>query len=382
MSRFEMQTSTPRPDSADLADLISRYLTSLRVRQYSQCTVDSRGAMLEYFRSHCLTLGISEAPHITATVVCGYQIALCERRKPNGQPLAVGTQTQRLIAVVQFFRYLAGKSILLPDPAADLQLPRNGHRLPRNLLAANEVETLIHFPNIKKRLGLRDRAILELLYSTGIRRCELCRLDLSHLDVAGQTVRVDLGKGARDRMVPIGDRALRWVKKYLAKVRPKLAAAAGDDAIFLDAKGQRLKPRLFGNHISCLIRRALPGKAGGCHTLRHAFATGLLRNGCDIRHIQAMLGHVKLETTAIYTHVCISELIEAHRRFHPADKPSPPLVHMRADEWPAFAHSPPVGDIAHFASRLHAVGEELEKLRSALIDAVEAAATRDGARHP
>ena len=363
-----MQTSRFRFDSSALASLISQYLSSLQVRQYSRFTVGSRCVMLKYFMRHCLTLGISEAAQMTAAVVCGYQNALCDHRKSNGQPLAAGTQTQRLIAVAQFFRYLAGKGILLPDPAAGLELPRNGHRLPRNLLSTTEVETLIHFPNIRKPLGLRDRAILELLYSTGIRRCELCTLDLSHLDIDGQTVRIDLGKGARDRMVPIGDRALRWIRKYIAKARPRLIAEPGSSAMFLDADGHRLKPAIFGNHVSWLIRRALPGKTGGCHALRHAFATGLLRNGCNIRHIQTMLGHVKLETTAIYTHVCIAELIEAHRRFHPAGKllPSPnqrPDVAPSNRDLPTLSHN----DLTNFALRLQALGEELEQLRSVLL---------------
>lgn len=378
-----MDTSSLPTDSAphSLTSLISQYLTVLRVRQYSQRTVYSRGAMLEYFRRHCFTFGIIAAPHLTAATVFDYQKSLCDSLKRNGQPLAVGTQTQRLIAVAQFFQYLADEHILLPNPSADLQLPRAGRRLPKNLLAAAEVEKLVRFPNVRKRLGLRDRAILEVLYSTGIRRCELCQLDLSHLDIEGQTVRVDLGKGAHDRVVPIGERALRWVGKYLSKVRPKLAAE-GEAAIFLDANGHRLKPGLLGNHICLLIRRALPGKAGGCHTLRHAFATGLLRNGCDIRHIQAMLGHVKLETTAIYTHVCIAELIEAHHRFHPADKPSSssdreatrPVAHV--GEKTAFPNGTPAGDIAIFAQRLQAVSEELERLRSALIESVDTPAAR------
>lgn len=169
-------------------------------------------------------------------------------------------------------------------------------------------------------------------------------------------------------MVPIGERALRWVGKYIAKARPKLASESSGSAMFLDADGHRLKPAIFGNHVSWLIRRALPGKTGGCHALRHAFATGLLRNGCNIRHIQTMLGHAKLETTAIYTHVCIAELIEAHRRFHPAGQLSHssgprPDEASSSDDLPALPHN----GLANFALRLQAFGEEMEKLRSVLL---------------
>ncbi len=320
------------------------------MRRYSGLTVVSRRAMLGYFVQYCSNRRVNQASKLTAEIVSRYQTALSNHRKTNGQPLSEGTQTQRLIAVAQFLRYLAEIGVLRSDLSAVLHLPRTCNRLPKNLLSAAEVETLLHFPNTRKPLGLRDRAILELLYSTGIRRCELCRLDLVHLDTNAQTVRVDQGKGARDRMVPVGERALRWVRRYVAKARPKLAAANGSPALFLDSHGRRLRPAIFGNHVSWLIRRALPGRAGGCHALRHAFATGLLRNGCDIRHIQAMLGHVKLETTAIYTHVCIGELAKAHRRFHPASAPCDPSLAPSA-----------------IANRLAALGRELRELRNALL---------------
>jgi integrase/recombinase XerD len=308
-------------DVHGLPHLIARYLSDLRVRNYSERTVHTRGIMLDYFRQYCQALGLTQARQVTRAHVLNYQAHLYHRRKRNEERLSVGTQTQRLIAVVELFSWLTKQSLLLYNPASDLEMPRAERRLPA-VFSPEEVETLLNQPDVATPLGLRDRAILETFYSAGVRRHELCALDLAHIDFTERTVRIELGKGAKDRVVPIGERALRWLEKYLVEARPVLNPSAHERAVFLSGDGIRWKPGLLGNHVSRIIRRALPGKTGGCHTLRHAFATALLRNGCDIRHIQAMLGHAKLETTAIYTHVSIRELLEAHRRFHPAQMPA------------------------------------------------------------
>ena len=303
-----------------LRHLIECYLTALRFQHYAETTISSRRAMLGDFNRYCEEAGATEARSVTSDLICGYQRSLLLHRKRNAQRLALSTQTQRLIAVAEFFRWLTSERFLAENPAAAIKMPRTARRLPKNILTAGEIGALLETPNVATAVGLRDRSILEVLYSTGLRRHELCQLDLSHIDFDGDTVRVEFGKGSKDRIVPIGRRALFWLRNYLADSRPRLNPAGTQLAIFIDDRGQRLKPKVLGNRISRLIRRALPGRSAGCHALRHAFATGLLRNGCDIRHIQAMLGHARLETTAIYTHMVITDLIEAHRRFHPAER--------------------------------------------------------------
>jgi integrase/recombinase XerD len=175
-------------------------------------------------------------------------------------------------------------------------------------------------PDLRTVRGLRDRAILEVLYSTGIRRMELCRLNLPQVDFVNGLVRVEQGKGRKDRLVPISREALGWIQRYLTKARASLKPAGDEPALFLNLFGRRLSEQLLGGIVRRLVRRANVGKTGSCHLFRHAFATGLLRNGCDLRHIQTMLGHASLETTQLYTHLDTGQIQAAHRQYHPAGR--------------------------------------------------------------
>jgi len=263
-------------------------------------------------------LGISQARQITRGVVLNYQSHLYHYRKADGAALAVGTQKQWMLCLSAFFSYLTREGLVLYNPASDIELPRKTFRLPKHVLSASEVESVLCVPDVSTPVGVRDRAILELLYSTGIRRMELCRLDLGHIDAQSGVVRVEHGKGDKERYVPIGERALVWLEKYLVEVRPQLCPAFNDAAVFLNTEGRRISEQRLGTAVHAIMRQAgLAGK-GGCHLFRHAFATHLLHAGCDLRHIQMMLGHASLESTQIYTHVNITQLVEAHRRYHPA----------------------------------------------------------------
>jgi integrase/recombinase XerD len=318
-----MTTNHPPPadDPAGLLYLIGRYLESLRVKNYSERTVTMRGINLGYFRSFSAALDLTQARQVTRAVILNYQSYLYHYRVWRGDvetPLAVSTQLQRLHAVVALFSWLTKQGHILYNPATDLELPRKEHRLPRSVFNVHEIEAILAVPDVAEPLGLRDRAILETFYSTGLRRGELGALDLRHLDFERRLVTVIQGKGNKDRVVPIGERALRWVEKYLIEVRPRLTTSLSQTAVFLSADGERLAPGALGNLVHDLIAAAAVGKNGSCHALRHSFATALLEAGCDIRYIQAMLGHAKLETTALYTHVAIRELQLAHERFHPA----------------------------------------------------------------
>jgi integrase/recombinase XerD len=167
-------------------------------------------------------------------------------------------------------------------------------------------------------LGVRDRALLEVLYSTGIRRMEILKLKLYEVDKNHGVVSVREGKGKRDRVVPIGERALAWLEKYLIEVRPLIVGEPDEGYLFLTSTGQPFAP----NYLSWLARRyvkaANVGKSGACHIFRHTMATLMLEGGADVRYIQAMLGHARLDTTQIYTHVSIRMLKQIHAATHPA----------------------------------------------------------------
>ncbi len=208
------------------------------------------------------------------------------------------------------------------NPAAELELPRLPKRLPRAVLSVSEMERVLMQPDITSPLGLRDRAILEVLYSTGIRRMELVGLDVSDLDAERGTLLVREGKGAKDRLVPIGERAIRWTEQYLDKARPLLARRALTDhagrVLFLSARGTRIRATKLTERLHQYVVNAGIEKPGSVHIFRHTMATLMHDAGADIRDLQEMLGHAQLSTTEIYTHVSIERLKQVHTETHPA----------------------------------------------------------------
>jgi integrase/recombinase XerD len=189
--------------------------------------------------------------------------------------------------------------------------------LPKTLLSVEEVEHVLNQPDVTEVTGIRDRAILETFYSTGIRRFELARLQLYDVDLAHGTVMIRQGKGRKDRLIPVGARACAWIGKYLDSVRPRLAARADEMRVFLTDYGEAFEKNRLGDLVKRYMRHAgIP--QGSCHAFRHACATHMLENGADIRFIQALLGHSELSTTQIYTQVSIAKLKEIHAATHPA----------------------------------------------------------------
>jgi len=206
----------------------------------------------------------------------------------------------------------------LHNPASELELPRLPHRLPRSVLTVQEVEQVLQQPDIHDPIGLRDRAILEMLYSTGMRRMEVIHLTLYDLDTERGTILIRQGKGKKDRYVPIGERAAAWVQKYIREARPKLAVDPDRGTLFLTHTGEEIGRDMLTMTVRSCVLKAKTGKTGACHLFRHTMATLMHENGADIRFIQEILGHVKLETTQIYTHVSIRALQQVHAATHPA----------------------------------------------------------------
>jgi len=186
------------------------------------------------------------------------------------------------------------------------------------VLTAAEAEQIIEQTNIHDALGLRDRAILETLYSTGMRRLELVHLKLWDLDLERATVSIRQGKGHKDRIIPLGDRAAAWVRKYLEESRPQLATEPDDKIVFLSNAGEPFSLDYLTEMVRGYVEAANLGKHGACHLFRHTMATLMLEGGADTRFIQAMLGHADLKTTQLYTHVAIRQLQDIHRATHPA----------------------------------------------------------------
>jgi integrase/recombinase XerD len=272
---------------------------------------------MEMFLNWCRRSQTTAATQVTRTSLESYQRYLFLYRKKNGQPLAVASQHSRLAPLKVWFKWLTYRKYIMQDPSVELELPRVGYKLP-SVLNKDEAELVLAKPNLEKTFGIRDRAILEFLYSTGIRRMELLHLKLYDVDQKHGLVTIREGKGKRDRVVPVGDRALAWLGRYMTELRPQIALKPDEGVVFLTSMGAPFTP----NHLSWLARRYVRAadlsKTGACHIFRHTMATLMLEGGADIRYIQAMLGHVRLDTTQIYTHVSIRMLKQIHSATHPA----------------------------------------------------------------
>jgi integrase/recombinase XerD len=261
---------------------------------------------------------LSRPTEITKPILERYQRYLYTYRKENDQPLTVRSQHARIVPVRAFFKWLCRRNHLLYNPASELELPRLEKRLPKHILTAKEAEAIMSQPEVSDPFGLRDRAILETFYSTGLRRMEVASLKLHDLDENRGVVMVRQGKGKKDRMIPIGERAIMWIQKYVEEVRPSLVGLFDEGTIFLTNLYDAFTPNRLTQLVRDYVNAADIGKKGSCHLFRHTCATLMHENGADIRFIQQLLGHAELTTTQIYTQVSIRKLKEIHTATHPA----------------------------------------------------------------
>lgn len=297
------------------------YLEYLRIKNYSAQLIAYRGMALRLFASWLEERGITRITEVTRPVLERYTKHLHYQLNRSGRPLSPASQNQRISTLRNFFKYLVRQNHLLYNPAAELELARGQHRLPQAVMSVSEVERVLMQPDISTLEGVLHRAVMEVLYSTGIRRAELVGLDLSDVNAERGVVSVRQGKGSKDRYVPIGDRALLWLQKYLDEVRRTWALPGSPPALLLDPIGHRLDPHRISRAVQKHIEAADIGKHGRCHIFRHTMATLMLEGGADIRYIQHILGHAQLSTTEIYTHVAIHKLKDVHTMTHPARLP-------------------------------------------------------------
>ena len=223
---------------------------------------------------------------------------------------------RRLSALRRFYRMQLDNGVIGEDPTLRVRAPKKPRRLPKQLSEV-QVEALLAAPDVQTPLGLRDRAMLETLYATGLRVSELVGLKLPQVSVAAGVVRI-VGKGSKERLVPVGDEALAWIVRYLADVRSALAAGAKRDEVFLTERRAPMTRQAFWALIKrYAVRAGIAKTALSPHVLRHAFATHLLNHGADLRVVQLLLGHADITTTTIYTHVARERLKRLHAAHHP-----------------------------------------------------------------
>lgn len=220
-----------------------------------------------------------------------------------------------LSSLRRFYRYWVRENRLQTDPSARIDAPKLGRPLPKSLSEA-QVEALLAAPNIEQPLGLRDRAMLEVLYACGLRVSELVGLTVEQINLRQGVVRV-VGKGSKERLVPLGEEALNWLHTYISEARPALLHGQVSDFVFPGRAGEALTRQAFWYRIKAYARKAEIRVSLSPHTLRHAFATHLVNHGADLRVVQLLLGHSDLSTTQIYTHVARERLRELHAQHHP-----------------------------------------------------------------
>jgi integrase/recombinase XerD len=310
---------------------IAAYIADLEARRFSL----SRRSHSEYALS-LLTAWLRDRPGVTdwrevgETHLRGFLVyGEKEHRSPQGRPVAAATRKQWLTVIRSFFAWMRRRGRILHNPAEAVTLPKADRRPPQ-ILNEEQIARLIETPDLTTTIGLRDRALMELLYATGLRHGEACRLDLYDVDLSSRRVTVREGKGGKDRVVPLTRNACHWLRRYVSEARPDLAAGklwgrgwsrkprptAATPALWLSVEGRRFSYQMIAQIIREYAARC--GLRATPHTFRHCFATHLLRRGASIRYIQQLLGHDKLETTERYTHLTTEDLkssiLAAHER--------------------------------------------------------------------
>lgn len=281
-------------------------------------TLHQRQRATRRFILWCVDRGLSSPTEITLPILERYQRHLYHYRKSDGAPLAFSSQYTELAPLKAYFKWLTRSRYILYNPAAELELPKVLPRLARYVLSIADVEAILNAADTAAALGVRDRAVMEVLYSSAIRRMELINLAIFDVDTRYGTLLVRAGKGAKDRRVPLGARACGWLNRYLDEVRPELVTGRDPGNVFLTIHGDPLDSYTLGETVKRYIAKAGIQVKGACHLFRHACATHMLENGADVRYIQAMLGHAQLSSTQVYTHVALNKLKEIHTATHPA----------------------------------------------------------------
>jgi integrase/recombinase XerD len=306
--------------SRSLAECRRLYLEHRSMRG---ATRQSQYAMERYtadFMHWCEAGALTDVDQVTADVITRYVRWLHSYRQQNGRPLSTNSVLSKLVPLRGWFRWLARTRRLQADPTVEMELPAREWTLPRDIPTVTEVESILTQPVLSRPTGLRDRALLELLFATGIRRMEAAGASLCDVDLVRQSFFVRCGKCRKDRMVPLGQRSAFWLARYIEEARPTLLRGRATSALFVGARGGPLSLPWMSTVVSAYVRSALHGRRGSCHALRHAMATLMLEGGADIRYIQRMLGHAQLSTTQVYTHVLMTALQSVHATCHPCAK--------------------------------------------------------------
>lgn len=283
-------------------------------------TVATIGDYAAHVRRYLAGLG-KDIKAVTRTDMEAYIAGLYDYRGSNGKPYTVNTIIIKVRSLKRFFEFLAARNIIFINPMEFIAEPRKEKVLPRNIMAELEMRKILDQPNLGTLTGIRDRTILEIFYSTGIRLNELCRLTIYDADLQGGMLRINCGKGRKDRVVPLGKHAVRFLREYITKVRPHCTKKNRQNRnLIVDRYGKSVSCQVITIMIRKYSRAVGIEKKVTAHTFRHSFATQLVKNGADIVAVQKMLGHVDLKTTQGYVKALGLDVKKAHKMCHPREK--------------------------------------------------------------
>ena len=293
-----------------MEQLLDQFLHYLIVEKgLSKNTIDAYSHGLTRFLSHLREQGVQEIQGAGKFHIRGFLLTL-RRKNLNTKSIV-----RDLVAIRTFFRFLIQEGILESNPVEELESPKVARTLPE-ILTLKEIEQLLEQPNLQTPLGIRDRAMLEVLYATGMRVSELTQLPTHQVNLEGGYVLV-YGKGSKERIIPLGSEAMKWVTAYLKTARRILSKGKESPFLFVNRSGKGMTRQRFWKSLKEYARRAGLRKRITPHLLRHSFASHLLERGADLRSVQMMLGHVDISTTQIYTHVAGERLKKIHKQYHP-----------------------------------------------------------------
>jgi integrase/recombinase XerD len=294
---------------------IHALLAHLRLKGYRPATIHNYSDQLKRFRGWLRRRRIGDLRALSRARLLGYQADV--RR----EPISRETQALRIRAVKRLYGYLVEEGHLLLDPTEGLQEISRRNALPKPVLSLMEMKALLAAPDVMQPHGLRDRALLEVLYATGVRVGELQQVVCTDLNLREGTMHLRVTKSGQPRVVPLGHHAIHWLQRYLDEVRPwQVRHRPFEPALFVVKGGRALRAHLVRQALKQYARGAGIQKTVSPHLLRHSCATHMLRAGAPIRHLQEMLGHASIETTQVYTRVTITDLKAVHRRFHPREQ--------------------------------------------------------------
>jgi integrase/recombinase XerD len=299
---------------------LDRFRLYLESRNYSPQTVFNYQRATQRFLKYLAKQRLESVAGLTRSLLESYRMELFYARY-RGKPLSAKTQAIQLTGIRRFVRFLVRHDYLLVDVSDGMEMPRVADSLPRQVLTEREAVRLVEAPDTSSLMGIRDRAILEILYGTGLRNGEMVNLSLDEIDWGFHCIRLRRGKGGKSRVVPLGEEAEIWLQEYLEKVRPAYLRDESCQRVFLTFRGTSFKTESMVDVVIRAARKIGLTKPTTPHVLRHSCATHMLKRGANLRYLQALLGHSSSQTTERYTRVEVSDLRQVVLRCHPREQP-------------------------------------------------------------